>query len=96
MSHELSIKEIVQDSSYTWYLEFRTLGQLRDDSPWDEDWILSRKSIWVSALKRYVPSMVDWIQDEGILQPYLNPLKLRISHTNEHINYDQSNPYNHF
>ncbi len=85
-----------ENARYTWYLEFRTLDQLRFDSPWDEDWILSRRAIWVSMLKRYVPSMSDWFQDEKILENYMNPLKLKISHTNDHINYDQTNPYNHF
>jgi ectoine hydroxylase-related dioxygenase (phytanoyl-CoA dioxygenase family) len=81
---------------YTWYLEFRTLDQLRTDSPWDEDWILARRAIWVSALKQYAPNMRYWIQDEKALEAYLNPLNLRVSHTNEHITYDQANPYNHF
>ena len=81
---------------YTWYLEFRTLDQLRFDSPWDEDWILSRRAIWVSALKQHAPDMSYWIEDEESLKAYLSPLNLRVSHTNDHINYDQTNPYNHF
>lgn len=81
---------------YTWYLEFRTLDQLRDDSPWDEDWILSRRAIWISALKQYAPTMDYWIQDEEDLRNYLSPLNLRVSHTNDQIHYDQDNPYNHF
>ena len=85
-----------KDRRYTWYLEFRTLEQLRHDSPWDEDWILSRRAIWVAALKRHAPHMSSWIEDEANLQSYLHPLHLRISHTNDHIQYDQANPYNHF
>ena len=85
-----------KDSRYTWYLEFRTLEQLRSDSPWDEDWILSRRAIWAAALKQYAPKMLHWIQDEEILKNYSNPLNLRISHTNKDISYDQTNPYNHF
>jgi hypothetical protein len=81
---------------YTWYLEFRTLDQLRLDSPWDEDWISSRRAIWVAAIKKYAPQMTAWIPDEARLKHYMHPLKLRVSHTNEHIKYDQDNPYNHF
>ncbi len=81
---------------YTWYLEFRTLDQLRLDSPWDEDWILSRRALWAYAIRKYAPQMINWIPDEENLKNYMNPLKLRVSHTNEHIQYDQTNPYNHF
>ena len=91
-----SEKNTSSSPRYTWYLEFRTLDQLRDDSPWDEDWILSRRAIWISALKQYAPTMDHWIQDEEDLGDYLNPLNLRVSHTNDQIHYDQDNPYNHF
>ena len=85
-----------KDPRYTWYLEFRTLHQLRTDSPWDEDWILSRRAIWIAALKKYANNISHWIPDEDNLKDYLNPLNLRISHTSDHISYDQNNPYNHF
>lgn len=81
---------------YTWYLEFRTLDQLYTDSPWDKDWILSRRAIWVSALKTYASDVDKWLRDGESLEKYSLPLPLRISHTNDRIHYDPANPYNHF
>lgn len=81
---------------YTRYLEFRTQDQLENDSPWDEDWIGARRSIWAHAIHTYVPQMSHWIPENEDLNKYLTPLRLRVSHTNDHIKYDQTNPYNHF
>ena len=81
---------------YTWYLEFRTLEQLINDSPWDIEWIHRRRAIWVSALKRYKKGIDELIPDYESLKEYMDPLQLRISHTNEKIQYDMESPYNHF
>ncbi|MBP6104497.1 MAG: phytanoyl-CoA dioxygenase family protein [Gammaproteobacteria bacterium] len=82
---------------YTWYLEFRTLSQLYDDSPWDEDWILARRAIFAHALHTYQPAYYNtFIQDETKLEPYLNHLNLRIPHETETVKYDMQSPYNHF
>jgi ectoine hydroxylase-related dioxygenase (phytanoyl-CoA dioxygenase family) len=81
---------------YTWYLEFRTLEQLINDSPWDAEWINRRRAIWVSALKNYKEGIDNLIPDYENLKEYMNPLQLRISHTNEKIQYDMESPYNHF
>ncbi len=82
---------------YTWYLEFRTLSQLYDDSPWDKHWILGRRAIFAHALKIYQPSYYDaLIQDADILEPYLRNLQLRIPHETETVKYDMESPYNHF
>jgi ectoine hydroxylase-related dioxygenase (phytanoyl-CoA dioxygenase family) len=82
---------------YTWYLEFRTLSQLFDDSPWDQNWILGRRAIFAYALKTYQPKLYnEFIQDEKTLKPYLDNLKLRISHQTDTVKYDMTSPYNHF
>ncbi len=82
---------------YTWYLEFRTLSQLYDDSPWDKDWILSRRAIFAYALRIYQPERYhEFIQDEKILKPYLQQLNLRVPHETETVKYDMTSPYNHF
>lgn len=82
---------------YTWYLEFRTLTQLYKDSPWDKDWILSRRAIFAHALKTYQPQYYrELIQDEKLLEPYLQNLNLRIPHETATVKYDMQSPYNHF
>lgn len=81
---------------YTWYLEFRTLEQLLNDSPWDAEWINRRRAIWVSALKNYKKGIDELIPDYEDLKEYMNPLQLRISHINEKVQYDMESPYNHF
>ena len=84
-------------SRYTWYLEFRTVSQLYDDSPWDKDWILARRAIFAYALLKYQPTYYhDLIKDEERLQPYLQHLNLRIPHETETVKYDMTSPYNHF
>jgi hypothetical protein len=81
---------------YTWYLEFRTIEQLLNDSPWDYEWICQRRAIWIHALKTYRKDKNHLIPDAQEMIPYMNPLNLRVSHTNEKIQYDMKNPYNHF
>lgn len=81
---------------YTWYLEFRTIDQLKNDSPWDENWIMSRRAIWAHSLKRYQQNIDYLIPDIDLLAKYLANLNLKISHTNETIDYDMQSPYNHF
>lgn len=81
---------------YTWYLEFRTKEQLLNDSPWDQEWVERRRALWVYALKNYRQEIDELIPDYTSLLPYMNPLQLRISHTNETVDYDMKSPYNHF
>lgn len=81
---------------YTWYVEFRTLNQLIHDSPWNQEWIQRRRAIWVNALKKYQKNIDDLVPDYADLKEYMNPLQLRISHTNDEIQYDMKSPYNHF
>jgi len=81
---------------YTWYLEFRTKDQLINDSPWDDDWIARRRAIWIYALQTYQKNKEHLMPDKEEMISYMNPLSLRISHTNETIQYDMKSPYNHF
>lgn len=81
---------------YTWYLEFRTKDQLINDSPWDDEWIACRRAIWIHALQTYQKNKEHLMPDKEEMISYMNPLKLRISHTNETIQYDMKSPYNHF
>ena len=81
---------------YTWYLEFRTIEQLKKDSPWDDDWIMSRRAIWAYALQKYHYDIGDLIPDINRLTGYLENLQLKVSHINEMVNYDLESPYNHF
>jgi len=91
-----SEKNKSQNPRYTWYLEFRTINQLEKDSPWDQDWINSRRAIWIYALKKYKENIAHLIPDEVFLQKYIEKLNLRISHTNKYVDYDMKSPYNHF
>lgn len=81
---------------YTWYLEFRTIDQLEKDSPWNEDWINSRRAIWIYALKKYKDNIAHLISDEAFLTKYIDNINLRISHTSAYVDYDMKSPYNHF
>jgi hypothetical protein len=81
---------------YTWYLEFRTIDQIKNNSPWDKNWIMSRRAIWTHSLKRYQQNIDYLIPDIDLLAKYLANLNLKISHTNETIDYDMQSPYNHF
>lgn len=82
---------------YTWYLEFRTLSQLYDDSPWDKEWILARRAIFAHALLTYQPTYYrELIKDEAVLEPYFRNLSLRIPHETDQVKYDMASPYNHF
>ncbi len=82
---------------YTWYLEFRTLSQLYDDSPWDKEWIFARRAIFAHALLTYQPAYYrELIKDEAVLEPYLRQLNLRVPHETDQVKYDMKSPYNHF
>jgi len=82
---------------YTWYLEYRTIDQLREDSPWDDQWIMQRRAIFVAALMKYAPQFVNQLApDLEQLRPYLAHLQTRVPHVNETVQYDMASPYNHF
>lgn len=81
---------------YTWYLEFRTVKQLLEDSPWDYDWVMSRRAIWAYALQKYCKDVGQLLPDIDLLDKYIKNIKFKVSHTNDTINYDMKSPYNHF
>lgn len=82
---------------YTWYLEFRTLKQLFQDSPWDRDWILRRRAIFVYALKQYNPAKLNILApDYEQLKPYLKNIQLKVPHVTSSVDYDMKSPYYHF
>lgn len=82
---------------YTWYLEFRTLNQLFYDSPWDKEWILKRRAIFIHALERYNPIRLnDLAPDYQLLKPYLETIQLKVPHVTAHVDYDMQSPYFHF
>lgn len=91
-----SEENLTPNPRYTWYLEFRSKKQLLEDSPWDKEWMLQRRAIWVSALEKYRDVDPALIPDREELAPYLAHLKLRVSHTDDKIQYDMKSPYNHF
>lgn len=82
---------------YTWYLEFRTLRQLREDSPWDLEWILKRRTIFVYALEKFNPKKLkELAPDYNLLQPYLQQIQLKVPHVTATVDYDMQSPYYHF
>lgn len=82
---------------YTWYLEFRTIKQLLEDSLWDETWIMKRRAIFVYALLKYYPRLVATLApDVEKLQPYLDTIQLKVPHVTDSVNYDMQSPYYHF
>ena len=91
-----SEENLTPNPRYTWYLEFRSKKQLLEDSPWDKEWMLQRRAIWVSALEKYRHVDPELIPNREELAPYLAHLNLRVSHTDDKIQYDMKSPYNHF
>ncbi len=82
---------------YTWYIEFRTLRQLKHDSPWDLEWRLKRRAIFVYALKKYNPVQLDYLApDYKTLEPYLANIQLKVPHVTSTVNFDMESPYYHF
>lgn len=84
-------------SRYTWYIEFRTVSQLREDSLWDEAWISQRRAIFLYALQKYQPDMINELApDFDCYKTYLENIKLKVPHVTSTVNYDMSSPYYHF
>ena len=57
---------------------------------------MSRRAIWAHALKKHHNNIDDLLPDINLLEKYLQKLDLKISHTNDSIDYDMESPYNHF
>jgi hypothetical protein len=88
---------ITDKPRYTWYIEFRTLDQLYNDSPWNQEWIQRRRAIFVYALEKYQPDkLAEFAPDYEELQPYLKAIQLKVTHITEYVDFDMTSPYFHF
>ncbi len=85
----------------TWYLEFRTLSQLRADGRWPESWAHRRRALLFHACAArkaaglaYVwPDLGPGETREGWLE---RPADLRIPHIGHGVEYDVTSPWYHF
>lgn len=88
-----------QNPRYTWYLEFRTIEQIVNDSQWDEEWALRRQAIFFHAIQKRKKEGLDYeeinfAREKDFLK-YLDDLNLRIPHETSKVKYTD-NEYNHF
>lgn len=84
---------------YTWYVEFRTLKQIVEDSLWNEEWALQRQAILLYAIEsrksKGMPFEEIEFSRKAELTKYLNDIQLRIPHETDSVKYTD-NEYNHF
>lgn len=99
--HVLHYSEPNQSSNAraTWYLEFRDMHDLLANGPWERDWTFRRRAIWVSA--RMAAGEDISASEPDAVKRHLRALEsgelsLRVPHVTETVQYDQTNPYNHF
>lgn len=85
---------------HTWYLEFRTVQQLIQDGPWNQEWIDSRQALLLHAVegraRAGLPFVALAFRDHARLAPYLVSPRLRIPHVGGDVQYDTSSPSYHF
>lgn len=85
----------------TWYLEYRTLSQLRADGRWPENWAQKRRALLFHAcaarqaagLEVAWPDLGPGETIEGWLE---RPSELRIPHVGHGVEYDVTSPWYHF
>jgi hypothetical protein len=85
----------------TWYLEFRTLSQLRADGRWPDCWAQQRRALLFHAcaarhaagLEVSLPKLGPGETHQGWLE---RPLELRIPHVGHGVSYDVTSPWYHF
>lgn len=84
---------------YTWYVEFRTVKQIIEDSSWDEEWALQRQTILFYAIenrkRKGLPFEEIPFSGELVFAQYFNDIQLRIPHETKEVKYSD-NEYNHF
>ena len=84
---------------YTWYVEFRTIKQIIEDSSWDEEWALQRQAILFYAIenrkRKGLPFEEIPFSRKPVFAQYLNDIQLRIPHQAKGVKYSD-NEYNHF
>ncbi len=84
----------------TWYLEFRTLDQLAA-GPWPKSWALDRRALLFHAVtaRKRAGLQADWPplgEGESVAGWLERPLRLRIPHVGNGVEYDLSSPWYHF
>ena len=84
---------------YTWYVEFRAIKQIVEDSSWDEEWALQRQAIFLYAIenrkRRGLPFEEISFSKRVELEKLLDNIQLRIPHETDTVKYT-NNEYNHF
>ena len=88
-----------ENPRYTWYVEFRTIKQIVEDSAWNEEWALQRQAILFYAIenrkRKGLPFEEIAFSRKLDLEKRLNDIQLRIPHETNGVKYTD-NEYNHF
>lgn len=88
-----------ENPRYTWYVEFRTIKQIVEDSPWNEEWALQRQAILFYAIenrkRKGLPIEDIEFSRKLDLAKRINDIQLRIPHETNGVKYSD-NEYNHF
>lgn len=88
-----------ENPRYTWYVEFRTIKQIIEDSPWNEEWALQRQAILLYAIenrkRKGLPFEEIPFSRKLDLEKRINNIQLRIPHETNGVKYTD-NEYNHF
>ena len=84
---------------YTWYVEFRTIEQIVNDSPWNLDWALKRQAIFAYAIENRKKKELEYLEIDfefrKDLNKYIEKVELRVPHLEQGVEYTD-NEYNHF
>jgi ectoine hydroxylase-related dioxygenase (phytanoyl-CoA dioxygenase family) len=88
-----------ENPRYTWYVEFRTIKQIVEDSDWNEEWALQRQTILFYAIenrkRKRLPFEEIAFSRKLDLEKCINNIQLRIPHETNGVKYTD-NEYNHF
>jgi ectoine hydroxylase-related dioxygenase (phytanoyl-CoA dioxygenase family) len=88
-----------ENPRYTWYVEFRTIKQIVEDSDWNEEWALQRQTILFYAIenrkRKRLPFEEIAFSRKLDLEKRINNIQLRIPHETNGVKYTD-NEYNHF
>ena len=88
-----------ENPRYTWYVEFRTIKQIVEDSAWNEEWAIQRQAILYYAIenrkRKGLPFEEIAFSRKADLEKQINNIQLRIPHETKGVKYTD-NEYNHF
>lgn len=88
-----------ENPRYSWYVEFRTIKQIVEDSPWDEEWASQRQAILLYAIenrkRKGLPFEEIAFSRALDLKKHINNISLRVPHEINGVKYE-ANEYNHF